>query len=226
MSSSVRPPATDQSADPIVRSIACCFDGRAQKYRRNFERNKYSSTSKLILQYLAEDKVTGHSVLELGCGVGAVILDLIRKGASSAVGIDISREMISAANALSELRGYSGKAHFIVGDASRLSLPPSDIVILDRVICCYPDAEGLLANSLASCLATYIISYPRDDGLWALVIPIFCFALNMVLKLAGFKPFFFLHNTDKLRDYVKLKGFREVLMRNSGPWSLLICNKA
>jgi magnesium-protoporphyrin O-methyltransferase len=179
----------------------------------------------LIVKYLEEDGLSSHSILELGCGVGGVCLELIGKGASSATGIDISPEMISTARKLSELKGYSEKTSFVVGDAAKLPLPSSHIVILDRVVCCYPDAEMLLSNSLAGCLATYVISYPRDDGLWRFLIPVVSSIVKGVVRLTGSKPFFFLHNTAKLREYVNLRGFHEVFMKSMGPWSLLIYKK-
>lgn len=209
----------------MLHNISCCFDKRAQKHRRNFERSKYSGTSKLIMKYLDEDGINGHSVLEVGCGVGGVCLELIGKGASSTTGIDISPEMISTAKKLSESKGYSDKASFVVGDAAKLPLPASHIVILDRVICCYPNAEELLGNSLASCLATYVISYPRDDGLWRFLLPVVTSIAKGVMKLIGLKPFFFLHSTRKLREYINLRGFQEVFMKSMGPWSLIIYKK-
>jgi hypothetical protein len=41
-------------------------------------------------------------------------------------------------------------------------LPDADVITLDRVVCCYPDAEGLLHGAAARTLQLLTFSYPRD----------------------------------------------------------------
>lgn len=59
--------------------------------------------------------VSGRSVLDLGCGSGAKLAELVRDGATASVGIDISGEFISAPP--------SG-AHLMQGDLSELAAIP------------------------------------------------------------------------------------------------------
>ncbi len=38
----------------------------------------------------------------------------------------------------------------------------ADICLLDKVVCCYPDAQGLVQKSLAKTKQVYGLTYPRD----------------------------------------------------------------
>lgn len=53
---------------------------------------------------------------------------------------------------------------FIHGDLVQIGeqLPGFDVVVLDRVVCCYPEVDPLVALSAAICRKWYALSYPRD----------------------------------------------------------------
>ena len=42
------------------------------------------------------------------------------------------------------------------------AIEPADIVTLDRVVCCYPDAEALVGGSAARVRTVYGLVLPRD----------------------------------------------------------------
>jgi 2-polyprenyl-3-methyl-5-hydroxy-6-metoxy-1,4-benzoquinol methylase len=66
------------------------------------------------LRYLAP-RVAGARVLEIGCGGGALALDLARHGAAHVVGIDISPEVIQLATAKARTEGLADRTDFIAG---------------------------------------------------------------------------------------------------------------
>src|SRR5262249_33500334 len=75
---------------------------------------------------------------------------------------------------------------FILGDFAVVAatLPDADVVTLDRVVCCYPDAEALLAAAARRTRQLLAISYPRDRWYVRLVI----FLENWARKIKG-NPF-------------------------------------
>ena len=85
-------------------------------------------------------------MLELGCGRGGLLLQLVQAGAARATGVDLSPASIDAARDRFEQAQLSKRAGLSVGDAARVPLEPHDWVILDRVMCCYADVEGLLGG--------------------------------------------------------------------------------
>src|SRR3990170_2032141 len=52
-------------------------------------------------------------------------------------------------------RGVGDRTSFEVGDGAAVELPTSDIVVLNRVVCCYPDIDALLTNTLAAAGSVY-----------------------------------------------------------------------
>jgi ubiquinone/menaquinone biosynthesis C-methylase UbiE len=63
-------------------------------------------------------------VVDIACGKGTTAVYLAQKYACQVVGIDISRDLIAEAEALTKRRGLGGKVSFRVGDA--LEMPFSD----------------------------------------------------------------------------------------------------
>jgi magnesium-protoporphyrin O-methyltransferase len=143
----------------------CCFDGWAAA---NADRARSKEIAAPITRELmtALDGVglRGRSVLDIGCGTGDLALATLARGASRAAGIDLGTGAIENAKTLAAERGLADRAAFSVGDGSSAELPASDVVILNRVVCCYPDARALLDNSLAAAGSVFAITAPVDRG--------------------------------------------------------------
>jgi SAM-dependent methyltransferase len=105
---------------------------------------------------------TDRTVLELGCGRGGLLLALVQAGVVKATGVDLSATSIDAARTRFEQAQLSGRADLSVGDAARVPLGSHDWVILDRVMCCYPDIERLLANTLPAARQIYAFTVPTS----------------------------------------------------------------
>jgi magnesium-protoporphyrin O-methyltransferase len=103
-------------------------------------------------------------VLELGCGPGALLVDLLGAGADRATGIDLSPEAIEEARQRATEAGVSERVELAVGDASRVALAPHDWVVLDKVICCYPEVDALLDNSIPAARSLYGFALPASYG--------------------------------------------------------------
>lgn len=128
----------------------------------DYRNHGLADTSAQILDHLRGAGLPGATILELGCGVGALCDELVTSGAASAKGIDLSKQMIEGARALSSSLGLSHSTSFDVGDGATDYLTRSDYVILDAVFCCYPDASALLHNSAMAAVRSYVISIPDD----------------------------------------------------------------
>ena len=46
-----------------------------------------------------------------------------------------------------------------------MRLDPHDVVLLNRVLCCYPDVDSLLDNSLSAARSVYAFTAPPSVGL-------------------------------------------------------------
>ena len=103
-----------------------------------------------LLAGLTAAGVTGASILEIGCGTGELQRRVLAAGAASAVGIDISGGMIEQARVTGERTGTAPRTTYLVGDAVERAeeLSPAAVVLLDKVLCCYPEIDTLLARSV------------------------------------------------------------------------------
>ena len=152
--------------------MACCtlegtdklFSSQADRYARKFRKKGLDRAQRAIMRVLEQRGLRGRSVLEVGCGVGGLILSLLRKGGSSGVGFEISQGMIAKAKELARESGVSERVTYVQGDfvSHGVDVPMADIVVLDKVLCCYPDPDVLIERSSAKAAIFYAVSYPRD----------------------------------------------------------------
>src|SRR5438034_4837353 len=152
----------------------CCSDEwAASNSKRARKREAAAVITGVLLSALEETGLEGRSVLDVGCGTGDLALATLGHGARSVSGFDLGAGAIANARALADERGLAERAAFEVGDGSQAALPKSDVVVLNRVVCCYPSAEGLLANTLGAAGSVFALTAPIDRGLMGLYNRIF-----------------------------------------------------
>jgi len=146
-------------------SIERQFD-RAEVNRmiRRFRRRGPDRTTKILIESL-QAAGAGESLLDIGGGIGAIHHALLDGPVRDAVEVDISAASIAAAEEETRQRGHEGRVRFVHGDFVDLAttIPASDIVTLDRVICCYPDMKRLVAVSAEKTKRVYGAVYPRES---------------------------------------------------------------
>ena len=106
----------------------------------------------------------GAALLDVGAGVGALTLELLRLGAGTATVVEAAPAYLEAARREAARRGLSDRINFLEGDFARLasSIAPAEIVMMDRVVCCYPEFEPLLKAGLERTQRLFAYSYPQD----------------------------------------------------------------
>jgi len=156
-------------ADQETSGISECFDGCACARAERARPGSIRGVSRLLLDLLDHGTLRGRTVLELGCGLGGLSVAILSRGATRATGIDLSPVAISEASRLAQEAGLGERASFAVGDAARVELPTADVVILDKVICCYPEVDALLDNSLGAARSIYALVLPSSTGVRGLL---------------------------------------------------------
>ena len=146
--------------------IANYFDESACEFCDRYKNSGLSRSSKLLLDFVKEEEIHGKSILDLGCGAGSFSVEALKHGAGSAVGFDLSPKMVKAATDLAATDGFQDRAKFQQGNVAMTELPTADIVVMDKVICCYSDAELLLKNAARASGSTLGFVVPRDDGIF------------------------------------------------------------
>jgi len=193
-------------------------EARAQL--RRYRRRGASGTTRQLIEVLVGMGVEGGTVLDIGGGVGAIQHSLLAAGASRACSVDASQAYSEIAGEEAARRGLTARIESSHGDFVALaeSIPPADIVTLDRVICCYHDVRALVAASAARARRLYGVVYPRD--VWWLR-PVFALG-NLVLRLRRSSFRIFLHSTTEVEALIAAEGLRPAFQRFHGMWQVAV----
>jgi SAM-dependent methyltransferase len=193
---------------PTDPRIARYFDAKAAERLAKGEDPGLVAVSQRLRDALLALDPAGRTVLELGCGRGGLLLGLVQAGVVSATGVDLSATTIDAARTRFEQAQLSDRAHLSVGDAARVTLETHDWVILDRVICCYADVEGLLANTLAAARRIYAFTVPTSRGWRGVVARLDSWLEHASNRLRGRPCPGYVHDLDLIEERLTAAGFR------------------
>jgi SAM-dependent methyltransferase len=153
-----------ECACPTDPRIARHFDAKTAERLAKGQDPGLVAVSQRLRDALLSVDPNGTSVLELGCGRGGLLLQLVQAGAARATGVDLSTAGIGVARDRFERARLSDRVALSVGDGAVVPLEPHDWVILDRVMCCYPDVERLLANTLPAAKRIFAFTVPTSRG--------------------------------------------------------------
>lgn len=94
--------------------------------------------------------------------MGEVQVELLRRGASKVTNLEISTNYEAEAARLLEASGVADRVtrRFIDIATSPAEVAPADVVVLHRVVCCYPDYERLLSAAADHAHRLLVFSYP------------------------------------------------------------------
>ena len=198
--------------------MACCCSTMASATQRQFGRKRAEAdlaeyrakgpgvTTRLLLAGLNKAGPLQGRLLDVGSGVGAVTFELLKLGTTSAVAVDLSPDYVEAATGEAARLGRSGSVRFIHGDFVDVArqLAAADIVTLDRVICCYPQFERLLDDSLRRAERLLALSYPRD--VW--YVRIWVAVQNVARRTTGNSFRTFVHSAAAMENVIRRMGFK------------------
>ena len=151
---------------------ACCgpaydrFFGARQARRdaKRYRKHGLDQTARRLVDELAHHGVDGASVLEVGGGVGAIDIELLGQGAERAVVVELSNGYDEEARALAAEAGADARIERRHGDFAEeeASIEPADVVVMHRVVCCYPDPELLVGAAARHARRLLALSLPRN----------------------------------------------------------------
>ena len=174
--------------------------------------------SRTLLEQLNDVAEVRPTVLELGCGSGALTVALVKRGAARARGMDLSPGMLSVAVRRAEAAGVGDRVAFGVGDGAAEALEPADWVVLDRAICCYPDMPKLVMNGMGAARSRIGFTVPITRGWRGLVNRVMWSLENLPLVFGRPGCPTFAHSVDRIERLLAEAGFRERSSRRLGLW--------
>lgn len=168
---------------------ACCardyeklFSGKAaERDARRFRRHGIRGSARTLAE-LAGD-VRGATVLEVGGGIGGIELTLLKAGASRATNVELSSAYEQAARGLLEEHNVADRVDRHIGDfvTDADSFDEHDVVVMHRVVCCYPDVDALVGAAAGHARRLLLLTYPQHRAL----IRLGAVVANLVFRISG-----------------------------------------
>lgn len=201
---------------PHSNSASRVFSLFARRYRKRFQRRGFEASQQQLLAGLGRAGFVDASVLEIGSGVGHLHQTLLERGAARAVGIDLAPRMIEEAQRWARERGLEERVEYLAGDFMELDdqLPQAEVTVLDKVVCCYPDADGLVHRSLAKTARVYALTYPRER--WYVRWAVAAGAVSLRLLGSQFRPY--VHPPAQIERWIEEAGFRKHFEASTPVW--------
>jgi SAM-dependent methyltransferase len=195
-------------------------EAAARQDLRSYRKSGSSTTTRWLVDGLTAGGVEGLTVLDIGAGVGAAHQALLAAGAAAVTDVDGSAAYVAVAREEAERIGTADRVTYEVGDFVELasSVAPADLVVLDRVICCYPQMEQLVRASLAHARLRYGLVYPRDSW-W---IRAGFAVLNGIARLVRVRTRAYIHRTAAVEAIIREAGFVPRLSRWSLVWQVAV----
>jgi magnesium-protoporphyrin O-methyltransferase len=121
-------------------------DRFARRSARRYGKRGLTPAAADLLEFAVQQGVEGATVLEIGGGVGHIQVELLRRGAAHVTNLEISENYEREATALLDRSGLRDRVTRRLIDIAESpdEVEPADLVILHRVVCCYPDYDRLL----------------------------------------------------------------------------------
>lgn len=204
------------------------FDRRTAELRSAGDLPPMADTSAALLAELTSAAAAAQpAVLELGCGSASLLVALLAAGGTRATGIDLSPAAIEAARERVAAAGIGdGRLDLQVGDGARVGLAGHDWVLLDRVICCYPEVERLMDNALGAAGSLVAYSVPESRGWRGFVNRITWWMDNVWGRLRPPYVEGYVHDVRRIDVRLSAAGFRPLAERHAGLWRIAVFERA
>jgi magnesium-protoporphyrin O-methyltransferase len=201
---------------PHSNSANRFFSYFAGRYRKRFEKQGFEPSQQHLIEGLEQAGFQDATILEIGSGVGHLHQTLLEQGANAAVGVDLAAKMIEEARHWAEERSLADRTEYVEGDFMEINeaIVSAEVTVLDKVVCCYPDADGLVHSSLRKTGRVYALTYPRDR--WYVHCMMGFVALVMKVIRSDFRPY--VHPPELIERWITETGFDKQYQNHNTMW--------
>lgn len=192
----------------------------ARRELRRYRRSGPRKTTELLLRGIGPPGNQMMTLLDIGSGIGVIPHELLAIGLAHATVIDASAAYLSVSEDEAGRRGDRNRLAYHHGDFVDLAstLPATDIVTLDRVICCYPDVDALVEASVAKTKQVLGLVYPRERWITRSGVSL----MNLALRLCGSAFRTYVHSSDAVEAIVQRHGFHRSFYVRTYLWQVVV----
>jgi hypothetical protein len=190
----------------------------ARRMAKRYRKRGLDKQARRMVEFLERAGTEGRTVLEIGGGIGEIQLELLKRGATSAMNLELSPAYDEEAQRLLREARLSDRAdrrlHDIAADPQGIG--PADLVVLHRVVCCYPDYERLLGAAAEHARRGLVFSYPRRNVATRFVVA----AQRLFFRLRRSEFRTFTHPPSAMLAVLSERGLSPVFDHNGAVWQV------
>jgi hypothetical protein len=190
----------------------------AQAEVRRYRRSGLDKLSKRIAELVKERGVDGRTMLEVGGGIGAIEIELLKAGVRRAVNVELTPTYEEAAGELLQETGLAERVERRVMDfvETGADVEAADFVVLNRVICCYPDMPRLTAAAAERVRHTLVLTFPNSRWWTRLGLTI----VNFGFRVVRLQFRVFLHRPELILAVAEKHGLKTTLNHRGLLWQV------
>jgi 16S rRNA G966 N2-methylase RsmD len=190
----------------------------ATRAAESYRKNGIDKTARRMLAFLEKHGIAGASVLEIGGGVGELQIELLKRGAASTLNLELSVGYDGEATRLLREAGFEGRVARRLHDlaAEPDGVEAADVVILHRVVCCYPYYQRLLGAAADHARRLLVFSYPPRNVVSRLLLG----SENLLLRLRRKEFRAFVHPPARMLAVVEDRGLRQTYAHEPLVWQI------
>jgi 2-polyprenyl-3-methyl-5-hydroxy-6-metoxy-1,4-benzoquinol methylase len=190
----------------------------ARRLANRYRKRGLDKTAQTMVEFLQAVGIQGASVLEIGGGVGELEVELLKSGAARAENLELSPAYEQEAHQLAGQAGIQGRLDWRIHDLAKDpgAVEPADLVVLHRVVCCYPDYARLLGAAADHARRALVFSYPPRNALSRAFYGVF----NLVMRLTGSSFRGFAHPPGAMLGVLEDHGLRRTYKHQRRIWQV------
>ena len=207
--------------------MSCCkprgcdgfFTARlARRAAKRYREKGIDKTGARMIAFLEQHGLAGATVLEVGGGVGELQIECLKRGAARTLNLELSPAYDDEAALLLREAGVEERArrrlHDLAADPN--AVEPADVVVLHRVVCCYPDYDLLLGAAAEHARRLLVFSYPPSNAVSRVLIA----AQNLFFRLRRMEFRTFAHPPARMLAVVEKHGLRSIYTHRPLVWQI------
>jgi len=196
------------------------FDEKhARTKARDYARSGLTGDAQRIVDFIRGRMPQSYDVLEVGGGVGEIQLELLKTGAAHVTNVELATRYETIASELLREHGLTDRVERRLGDFVREAgaVPAADVVVMNRVVCCYPDPDALVGAAASHARRLLVMTFPVDRW-W---IRLGLRAANMLLAIRRNTFRGYAHRTRDIIATAQRHGMRTAQHRRGLIWQLI-----
>ena len=186
---------------------------------RRYRRKGLDPTSRRIVDILKKHGVKDRTLIDVGGGIGAIEIELLKDGLGRAVSVELTPTYEEVASDLLRESGHEDRVERSVMDFAEAGgvIGPADLVVMNRVICCYPDMPRLAGAAADHTRSMLVMSFPNRRWWTRLALSL----ANLGLRVTRRQFRIFLHMPHLIMATAEQHGLRTRLNEPGRFWQVV-----